>query len=134
MSKKNAAAKPASPQGRAVGVLRAAMKAGLVYEGSDKHKRPWLHPGRKGSLCPKDVTIDMAQTMLTKSIALGAQRFAVDESGQLYCAMAHRPEKGLWHGFPKPWKQAPPQVLQWAKKEKLVDSKALRLYWEKTRN
>ena len=76
----------------------------MEYEGNPKHKEPWQR-GRRGSLCPKDVDLTLAQKLLDASIVAGEKRFAAHE-GKAYCAMEHG--AGLWHGFPVGWGEVPP--------------------------
>jgi hypothetical protein len=78
----------------------------LVYEPNDKHKLPWQR-GRRGSLCPKSVSLDDAQRLLRTSVAEGSKRYATD-GARAYCAQEHR--TGLWHGYPVGWEEVPPGV------------------------
>ena len=79
-----------------------------VYEGNPKHKAPW-QPGRKGSLCPPDVSFERAQALLTLSVVDGRKRYAADK-GRAFCAQQHNAAKNRWHGYPSSWKDVPAAV------------------------
>lgn len=80
------------------------------YEGISKHKHPW-QPGRRGSLCPKEIPCQQAQDLLLTSVLVGAARFAT-HGGQAFCAREHHP--GVWHGYPVGWREVPPKVrIEW---------------------
>lgn len=82
----------------------------MTYQGNPKHKEPW-QPGRRGSLCPRDVDLTLAQQLLDGSIHVGAARFAAWQ-GQAFCAREHQPD--TWHGYPVQWHEVPPPVRnQW---------------------
>ena len=81
-----------------------------VYEGSQKHKAPW-QPGRKGSLCPADISVDRARQLLQTSILDGKKRYAADK-GRAFCARQHDAAKNRWHGYPVGWKEVPSAVRQ----------------------
>lgn len=79
----------------------------MVYESNPKHKHPWQR-GRKGSLCPKSMSIP-PQELLEKSV-LGSdgKRYATCE-GRCYCAQEH--QSGHWHGYPIGWNEVLDQKL-----------------------
>lgn len=82
----------------------------MVYEGNPKHKEPW-QPGRRGSMCPRSITLELAQKLLDGSVAAGGARYATVE-GVAFCAREHRP--GSWHGYPVAWREVPADVrLAW---------------------
>jgi hypothetical protein len=87
-------------------IQQAEKASKMQYEGNPKHKEPWQR-GRRGSLCPKDIDLKRAQTLLDQSEAFGRKRFAAFE-GSAYCAMEHR--EGRWHGYPVGWSEVPPAV------------------------
>jgi len=76
------------------------------YEGNPKHKHPW-QPGRRGSLCPKEIDVERAQELLAASVEIGAVRFAT-QGGRAFCAREHR--AGAWHGYPVGWREVPPKI------------------------
>jgi len=81
-----------------------------VCEDSQKHKAPW-QPGRKGSLCPADISVDRARQLLQTSILDGKKRYAADK-GRAFCARQHDAAKNRWHGYPVGWKEVPSAVRQ----------------------
>lgn len=77
------------------------------YDISDyrKHKRPegW------GSLCPDDVDLNQAQSLLDSGVECDGVIYNVD-GGYCYRAFSHGigPEGStLWHGHPIPWQRLP---------------------------
>ena len=80
----------------------------LVYTPNPKHKTPW-QPGRKGSLCPKDITLKRAQEMLNESFSHKKQRYSVD-SGRVF--IGKQDNQGGWHGYPAGWVEVPESVRQ----------------------
>src|SRR5437899_2817389 len=101
---------------------KAEAQAGLVYEGNPKHKVPW-QAGRRGSLCPKDITAEQAQEMLRSSTLSGKKRYAVDSKGRPFAAQAHAPTKGRWHGYPVAWKEVPGEVRKTLQEKGLVSNR-----------
>jgi hypothetical protein len=84
----------------------------MVYESNPKHAEPWTS-GRRGTLCPREITLQEAQRLLDTSDEWGAQRFAVRD-GRPYCANEHSP--GRWHGHPILWEKVPRTlVLRWVR-------------------
>jgi hypothetical protein len=112
-----------------LGRLREAIQAGLVYEGNAKHKAPW-QAGRRGSLCPREVTVEQAQQLLNASILYGKKRYAVDNQGRPFCARAHEPARGRWHGYPVGWKEVPIEVQKTCREKGLVSTRQLGKFWE----
>lgn len=117
---------PGAGTGRAG--LRAAVAAGLVYEGNPKHKHPWVG-GRRGSLCPKEITVEQAQAMLQSSMLHGKRRYGVDASGRPYCAQASEVHHGRWHGYPVKWREVPSLILKQAEENGLVSKKQIYEAW-----
>lgn len=99
-----------------------------VYEGNPKHKAPW-QPGRKGSLCPPDISIERARELLQSSVEEGKTRFAADK-GRAFCARIHNAAKNRWHGYPVGWKEVPPSVRSQLLKAGAVQPQEVRRYWE----
>lgn len=99
-----------------------------VYEGNPKHKAPW-QPGRKGSLCPKDVELARARELLQSSLPEGKQRYAVDQ-GRAFCAQQHDPAKNRWHGYPIPWREVPASVRRRLRESGAVNPRDIKRYWE----
>ena len=112
-----------------LGRLRQAIEAGLVYESNAKHKAPW-QAGRRGSLCPREVTAEQAQKLLSTSIPYGKKRYAVDDQGRPFCAQAHEPGRGRWHGYPVGWKEVPIEVQKTLRQKGLVSTRQLGKFWE----
>jgi hypothetical protein len=99
-----------------------------VYEGNPKHKEPW-QPGRKGSLCPKDVTLERARELLDSSVENGSARYAADK-GRAFCARQHNRAKNRWHGYPVAWKEVPSDVRQELIAKGKVLVRDVKKYWE----
>jgi len=97
----------------------------MTYEGSPKHREPW-QPGRRGSLCPREIELHEAQRLLAGSVCVGAARYATWR-GQAFCAREHR--TGFWHGYPVAWREVPPVVrLEWVR-SRLVSKSEVRKNW-----
>ena len=97
----------------------------LIYESNPKHSEPW-QPGRKGSICDKDVR-PLAQDLLEQSVAWGDKRYAVVD-GKAYCAQQHLP--GRWHGYPVGWRDVPPKLRgEWLKRDQLK-KRDVKKYWD----
>ncbi|MGO9201260.1 MAG: hypothetical protein ACLQM8_12095 [Limisphaerales bacterium] len=112
-----------------LGRLREAIGAGLVYEGNAKHKAPW-QAGRRGSLCPREITVEQAQQLLNASIPHGTKRYAVDGQGRPFCGQAHEPAKGRWHGYPVGWREVPIEVQKAFQEKGLVSTRQIGHFWE----
>lgn len=78
----------------------------MHYESNPKHSDPW-QPGRRGALCPKSLSLEVAECLLRNSELAGRKRYAVFE-GQAFCAQEHAP--GTWHGYPVGWLHVPPAI------------------------
>ena len=96
-----------------------------VYKGSDKHKIPW-QPGRKGSLCPKDLTLEDAQRLLAASTEYNGSRWAMHE-GRPFRAL--QDAEGCWHGFPVGWVEVPAPLRDRWRKDKKFSRGDLKRYW-----
>ena len=99
-----------------------------VYEGNPKHKAPW-QPGRKGSLCPPDVSVERVQELLQSSVMGGKRRYATDK-GRAFCAQQHDATKNRWHGYPTGWKEVPAIVRQQLMQDGVVTAREIKRYWE----
>jgi len=99
-----------------------------VYEGNPKHKAPW-QPGRKGSLCPSDISVTRARELLQSSLAQGKKRYAVDQ-GRAFCAQQHDSAKNRWHGYPIGWREVPTSVRQQLLNNGAVTSRDMKRHWE----
>lgn len=99
-----------------------------VYEGNQKHKAPW-QSGRKGSLCPSDITIDRARELLQASMADGRKRYSVDK-GRAFCAQQHDAAKNRWHGYPVGWKEVPAEVRQRLMESGVLTAREVKRHWE----
>ncbi len=99
----------------------------LRYAPNPKHKEPWQR-GRRGSMCPTDISEEQAQQLLTGSELVGEKRYAVHD-GRPYCAQDDG--IGNWHGYPVGWKEVPSALrTKWVKKEKRVKKRDIDRYWE----
>lgn len=78
----------------------------MRYDGNPKHKHPW-QAGRRGSLCPREIGAEVAQTLLDGSVPDGGARYAT-WNGRAFCAREH--QEGLWHGYPVGWHEVPPPI------------------------
>jgi hypothetical protein len=97
----------------------------VKYEGNPKHKHPWQH-GRRGSLCPKEIGLDLAQALLAGSVTSGAARFAT-HGGQAFCAREHGAD--LWHGYPVGWREVPPEIRSEWVRSGLISRQDIRRNW-----
>jgi hypothetical protein len=95
------------------------------YEANPKHKHPWQR-GRRGSLCPPDVTLELAQRLLEGSVQVGKSRYAVLD-GRAFRAQKH--SEDAWHGYPVQWHEVPPQVRASWCRDGLVSKKQIRQGW-----
>lgn len=98
----------------------------MRYEGNPKHKEPWQR-GRRGSLCPNEIDLKLAQTLLTQSEVSGRKRFAAQD-GKAYCAREHR--DGLWHGYPVGWSEVPPAVRNLLIEKGKVTQREIKRNWD----
>ena len=69
----------------------------LVYGESDKRCKPW-QPGRRGSLCPPDIDLKLAQALLCQSEPEGDKRYAAHD-GRAFCGQSDDGGRH-WHGYP----------------------------------
>jgi hypothetical protein len=119
----------APEHGGNLGPLREAIRAGLVYQSNPRHKVPW-QAGRRGSLCPREITAEQAQELLNQSEPHGKKRYAVDGQGRPFCAQAHEPAKGHWHGYPVGWREVPDEVQKASQEKGLVSTRQIGQFWE----
>ena len=97
----------------------------MLYEPNDKHKKPWQR-GKQGSLCPRSIDSERAQTMLDASVADGRKRYASD-GARAYCAQQHVVDH--WHGYPVGWEEVPPKIRAQLVERHGVSPRDLRRYW-----
>jgi hypothetical protein len=96
-----------------------------VYQPNPKHKEPW-QPGRKGSLCPKDLSLLEAARLLKTSLEDGESRWAT-ANGRAFRAKQHA--AGKWHGWPVAWGEVPAGLrIQWVR-EGVVSRKDISRFW-----
>ena len=95
------------------------------YEGNPKHKHPW-QPGRRGSLCPKEIGLERAQELLADSVKMDALRFAT-QGGRAFCAREHGAD--LWHGYPVGWREVPPSIRSEWLRSGLISRRDVRQNW-----
>ncbi len=101
------------------------LAADPVYEPNPKHKEPW-QPGRKGSLCPKELTPLGVARLLKTSLEDGKSRWAT-ENGRAFRASQHA--AGKWHGWPVAWVEVPASLrIRWVR-EGLVSRKDINRLW-----
>ena len=98
----------------------------MQYESNDKHKVPWQR-GRRGSLCPAEITPALAQQLLTASEPVGNARYAT-HAGIAYCARCHGEDR--WHGYPVGWVEVPESVRRRWKREGRVSAHDIRQHWD----
>jgi hypothetical protein len=99
-----------------------------VYEGNPKHKAPW-QPGRKGSLCPPDISFERAQELLLAGVVEGRRRYMADK-GRAFCAQQHNATKNRWHGYPTSWKDVPASIRNQLVEAGFVTSRDIKRFWE----
>ena len=110
--------------------LTAPDRAGrdeLRYVPNPKHKEPWQR-GRRGSLCPPDVSLEQAQALLERSVPDGEKRYAVHE-GRAFCAQVDR--QGAWHGYPEGWRYVPPKLRRDWVRTRQVTKREIDRFWER---
>ena len=118
---------PAPPGGQSPPDRVGGAELGLRYAPNPKHKEPWQR-GRRGSVCPREITEQQAQQLLNGSELIGEKRYAVHE-GRPYCAQ----DDGIggWHGYPVGWKEVPAALrTRWEKHERRVRKRDIDRYWE----
>jgi len=91
----------------------------LAYEPNPKHK-PTPTPGRRGSICPRDVD---ATALLRASTLWDNKRYATDGTNA-YCAQRH--SENSWHGYPVGWDEVPPAVVAGWVAENKVERRTIR--------
>lgn len=102
----------------------------MTYEGSAKHKEPW-QPGRRGTLCPRDISKDLAQNLLNTSLPDpnpgSSKRYAVLE-GRAFCG--NRTVDDVYHGWPVGFQEVPPPVWRRWIAQGLVDRREVHKNWK----
>lgn len=101
----------------------------LRYQGSPKHKAPW-QPGRKGSLCPKEITLEQAQKLLEASDpdprATSRKRYAIYQ-GRPFCAAVG--EMDVYHGWPIGFSDVPAKLIQRWIDEGIITRSDVERHW-----
>ena len=97
----------------------------MRYESNPKHEQPWQR-GRRGSLCPKTVSLETAQRLLSESEPVGNKRYAVHE-GRAYCARKHGAD--TWHGHPVGWKEVPGSLRRKWQEARRLRRGDMRKHW-----
>jgi hypothetical protein len=97
----------------------------LVYEPSEKHKKPWQR-GRRGSLCPSSISLEDAVQLLEGSLLHGSKRYATD-GDRAYCAQEHLATR--WHGYPVGWEEVPPAIRFELVERHQVPRRSQKRYW-----
>lgn len=105
-------------------ISKKSVEDGLVYIGNPKHKDPWQR-GRRGSLCPPEISQEDAQKMLSDSYLHGRHRYAV-RAGVIYKAQG---KDGRWHGYPEAWRRVDCSIRNHFVKSKLVRKSDLSKHW-----
>lgn len=98
----------------------------MRYESNPKHSDPW-QPGRRGTQCPRNVSLEVAECLLRNSELAGGKRYAVFE-GQAFCAQEHA--CGIWHGYPVGWVRVPPAIRSRWRQEGAVQQRDIRRNWD----
>ena len=98
----------------------------MEYVANPKHKEPWQR-GRRGSLCPTEITPSIAADLLERSEVSGQSRYA-NYLGRAYRAFED-PSTLAWHGFPVAWVEVPQAIWQkWLQLGEITRSD-VRKYW-----
>lgn len=104
----------------------------MRYEPHDKHKS-WPSRGVKGARCPdEEAMAKSAVELLAESVPKGGgsdKRYACD-GRYAFCAQAHRPEQGLFHGYPVTFREVPAAILTAWIHGGLVTRRHAQRYWE----
>jgi hypothetical protein len=104
---------------------RVHISNAVNYESNPKHKHPW-QPGRRGSLCPVEITPEIAQQLLSGSILNGRTRWAC-WNGRAFCAREHL--NASWHGYPVGWREVPPAVRLQMMEVGILSRRDVRTNW-----
>lgn len=98
----------------------------MLYECNPKHKPPWQR-GRRGSLCPESVDLEMAQALLSASQPVEGKRYAVHE-GRAYCAQMHGAD--AWHGYPVGWREVPESLRRKWREDGCLQRRDMQKHWD----
>jgi hypothetical protein len=96
----------------------------MVYEGNPKHKHPWQH-GKKGSLCPKSMSIQPKELLEHSILGPDGKRYATCD-GQCFCA---RESQRSWHGYPVGWREVPEKLWRAWKNEGKIQKSDISKHW-----
>ena len=117
---------PAAQRGEPFANPAGGAEKHLVYVPNPKHKEPWQR-GRRGSVCPTEITPEQAQQLLNDSELVDQKRYSVHEEGHF----AQDDGSGGWHGYPVGWKGVPSKLrTRWQKRENRVRKRDIDRYWE----
>lgn len=97
-----------------------------VYEGNPKHKEPW-QPGRKGSLCPKSISMHPQQLLEQSLLGPDGKRYATCD-GRCFCAQEGEPPD-YWHGYPVGWREVPEKIWRKWKADAKIRRRDINKYW-----
>jgi hypothetical protein len=98
----------------------------MVYEGNPKHKHPWQR-GRKGTLCPKSMSIQPQQLLEQSVLDTDGKRYAAWQ-GRCYCAQEDS-EPNHWHGYPVGWREVPEKLWRAWKNEGKIQKSDISKHW-----
>jgi hypothetical protein len=99
----------------------------MKYEGNTKHKHPW-QPGRKGSLCPPDISPEKAQELLEQSIEYRRHRYATF-GGKAYAGLPSSSNE-VFHGYPIGFREVPPTIRATWIREGKITNRDIRKHWQ----
>ncbi len=103
----------------------------MIYDrdANEKHKHPWQR-GRRGSMCPANMSPEEAQALLEAGEALPgrvAPRWSTDGI-KAFVARQHAADR--WHGHPVAWKEVPARLTSAWISEGRVKKRDVRRYWD----
>ncbi|MDR3553147.1 MAG: hypothetical protein P4L55_00195 [Syntrophobacteraceae bacterium] len=96
----------------------------MVYEGNPKHKHPWQQ-GKKGSLCPKSISIHPKELLEHSILGPDGKRYATCD-GQCFCAQE---SQRCWHGYPVGWREVPEKLWRAWKNEGKIQKSDISKHW-----
>lgn len=99
----------------------------MRYEGNPKHKEPW-QPGRRGSLCPKELSQAQVEALLRESELEGDKRYAIWNELP-FVAQQHGSD--AWHGYPIAWSEVPEALRRRWRATGKVRRSSIRRFWDR---